>query len=301
MIYQNILETIGNTPIVKINRLNNTKANIYVKVESFNPGKSIKDRVAYQMILDGLDNKTINQETTIIEPTSGNTGVGLAMVCASLNMKLIIVMPKSMSLERRNLIQGYGAKLVLSDSELGMQGSIDKANQLQQEINNSIVLQQFENKSNPNAHYKTTAKEIFTDLDVDVFVSGIGTGGTISGVGRYLKERKKDVLVYGVEPLSSNILNGGKASSHAIQGIGANFIPKNLDQSVVDGYIDVKDEDAFITARALMQVEGIGAGISSGAALWAALSLAKNKEFDNKNILVVLPDTNERYLSTKLY
>ncbi len=301
MIYQNILETIGNTPIVKINRLNNTKANIYVKVESFNPGKSIKDRVAYQMILDGLDNKTINQETTIIEPTSGNTGVGLAMVCASLNMKLIIVMPESMSLERRNLIQGYGAKLVLSDSELGMQGSIDKANQLQQEINNSIVLQQFENKSNPNAHYKTTAKEIFTDLDVDVFVSGIGTGGTISGVGRYLKERKKDVLVYGVEPLSSNILNGGKASSHAIQGIGANFIPKNLDQSVVDGYIDVKDEDAFITARALMQVEGIGAGISSGAALWAALSLAKNKEFDNKNILVVLPDTNERYLSTKLY
>ena len=301
MIYQNILETIGNTPIVKINRLNNTKANIYVKVESFNPGKSIKDRVAYQMILDGLDNKTINQETTIIEPTSGNTGVGLAMVCASLNMKLIIVMPESMSLERRNLIQGYGAKLVLSDSELGMQGSIDKANQLQQEINNSIVLQQFENKSNPNAHYKTTAKEIFTDLDVDVFVSGIGTGGTISGVGRYLKERKKDVLVYGVEPLSSNILNGGKASSHAIQGIGANFIPKNLDQSVVDGYIDVKDEDAFITARALMQVEGIGAGISSGAALWAALSLAKNKEFDNKNIVVILPDTNERYLSTKLY
>ena len=301
MIYQNILETIGNTPIVKINRLNNTKANIYVKVESFNPGKSIKDRVAYQMILDGLDNKTINQETTIIEPTSGNTGVGLAMVCASLNMKLIIVMPESMSLERRNLIQGYGAKLILTDSNLGMQGSIDKANQLQQEINNSIVLQQFENKSNPNAHYKTTAKEIFTDLDVDVFVSGIGTGGTISGVGRYLKERKKDVLVYGVEPLSSNILNGGKASSHAIQGIGANFIPKNLDQSVVDGYIDVKDEDAFITARALMQVEGIGAGISSGAALWAALSLAKNKEFDNKNIVVILPDTNERYLSTKLY
>jgi cysteine synthase A len=301
LIYSNILETIGKTPLVKINKLNEGKAEIYAKVESFNPAGSSKDRIAYQMIKDYLDSGKITKDTLLIEPTSGNTGIGLAMVSAVLDMKLVLVMPANMSEERKKLIKGYGASLELTDPSLGMQGSIDRANELTKIYEDSIILQQFENPSNPKAHYLTTAKEIIDDVDVDIFIAGIGTGGTISGVAKYLKEKKPNTLVFGVEPLSSNILNGGKAGPHKLQGIGANFIPENLNQELMDAYIDVSDNDAIETSRKLMTKEGIAVGISSGAAMHAALEISKEEKYKNKKIVVLLADTAERYLSTELY
>ena len=301
MIYSNILETIGKTPLVKINKINEGKAEIYAKVESFNPAGSSKDRIAYQMIKDYLDSGKITKDTLLIEPTSGNTGIGLAMVSAVLDMKLVLVMPANMSEERKKLIKGYGASLELTDPSLGMQGSIDRANELTKIYEDSIILQQFENPSNPKAHYLTTAKEILDDVDVDIFIAGIGTGGTISGVAKYLKEKKPNTLVFGVEPLSSNILNGGKAGPHKLQGIGANFIPENLNQELMDAYIDVSDNDAIETSRKLMTKEGIAVGISSGAAMHAALEISKEEKYKNKKIVVLLADTAERYLSTELY
>ena len=301
MIYSNILETIGKTPLVKINKLNEGKAEIYAKVESFNPAGSSKDRIAYQMIKDYSDSGKITKDTLLIEPTSGNTGIGLAMVSAVLDMKLVLVMPANMSEERKKLIKGYGASLELTDPSLGMQGSIDRANELTKIYEDSIILQQFENPSNPKAHYLTTAKEIIDDVDVDIFIAGIGTGGTISGVAKYLKEKKPNTLVFGVEPLSSNILNGGKAGPHKLQGIGANFIPENLNQELMDAYIDVSDNDAIETSRKLMTKEGIAVGISSGAAMHAALEISKEEKYKNKKIVVLLADTAERYLSTELY
>jgi cysteine synthase A len=301
LIYSNILETIGKTPLVKINKLNEGKAEIYAKVESFNPAGSSKDRIAYQMIKDYLDSGKITKDTLLIEPTSGNTGIGLAMVSAVLDMKLVLVMPANMSEERKKLIKGYGASLELTDPSLGMQGSIDRANELTKIYEDSIILQQFENPSNPKAHYLTTAKEILDDVDVDIFIAGIGTGGTISGVAKYLKEKKPNTLVFGVEPLSSNILNGGKAGPHKLQGIGANFIPENLNQELMDAYIDVSDNDAIETSRKLMTKEGIAVGISSGAAMHAALEISKEEKYKNKKIVVLLADTAERYLSTELY
>jgi cysteine synthase A len=301
LIYSNILETIGKTPLVKINKLNEGKAEIYAKVESFNPAGSSKDRIAYQMIKDYLDSGKITKDTLLIEPTSGNTGIGLAMVSAVLDMKLVLVMPANMSEERKKLIKGYGASLELTDPSLGMQGSIDRANELTKIYEDSIILQQFENPSNPKAHYLTTSKEILDYVDVDIFIAGIGTGGTISGVAKYLKEKKPNTLVFGVEPLSSNILNGGKAGPHKLQGIGANFIPENLNQELMDAYIDVSDNDAIETSRKLMTKEGIAVGISSGAAMHAALEISKEEKYKNKKIVVLLADTAERYLSTELY
>lgn len=296
-IKRSILETIGHTPLVALND------HLFAKVESFNPGGSVKDRIAYKMIRQALDDGRIDQNTVIIEPTSGNTGVGLAMVCAALHMKCVIVLPDSMSLERRKLIQAYGAELVLTEGALGMKGAIAEAMQLHDEISNSFIPQQFENSDNPLAHYEATAVEILDDTDaqIDIFVAGIGTGGTISGVGRYLKEHKKDVEIIGVEPLESAVITTGEAGKHKIQGIGAGFFPKNLDQSVVDKVDTVSGEEAYSGANELAQKYGILCGISAGAAYFEAKKLQEKEENKGKNIVVLLPDTGERYLSTDLF
>lgn len=293
-IKKNILETIGNTPLVQL------KENLFAKVESFNPGGSVKDRVAYNMIQQALVENRIDKDTTIIEPTSGNTGIGLAMVCAVLKLKCVIVMPDTMSIERIKLMQAYGAEVVLTDGKLGMKGAIDEANHLHNEISNSFIPQQFENPDNPNIHYKTTAVEIMNDIDgqIDIFVAGIGTGGTISGIGKYLKEKNPNIQIIGVEPFESAVITTGIAGKHKIQGIGAGFIPKNLDQKVVDDIVTVKGDDAIISARELGIQHGILAGISSGAAYHVAKELSKAT---NKRIVVLLPDTGERYLTTELF
>ena len=293
-IKKNILETIGNTPLVQL------KENLFAKVESFNPGGSVKDRVAYNMIQQALVENRINKDTTIIEPTSGNTGIGLAMVCAVLKLKCVIVMPDTMSIERIKLMQAYGAEVVLTDGKLGMKGTIDEANHLHNEISNSFIPQQFENPYNPNIHYETTAVEIMNDIDgqIDIFVAGIGTGGTISGIGKYLKEKNPNIQIIGVEPFESAVITTGIAGKHKIQGIGAGFIPKNLDQKVVDDIVTVKGDDAIISARELGIQHGILAGISSGAAYHVAKELSKAT---NKRIVVLLPDTGERYLTTELF
>ena len=299
----NILETIGNTPLVKINHLNKGQAIVMAKLDFFNPSLSAKDRAAYQMIQDALDNELINKDTVLIEPTSGNTGIGLAMVAAVYGMQLWVVMPDSMSIERRKAIAGYGAKLVLTSGKLGMQGAVDKANELHQEMPNSWIPQQFANPSNPLAHYKTTAVELEkqTAGKIDAFVAGVGTGGTISGVGKYFKEKKPDVKIFAVEPSGSPILNGGQAGPHKIQGIGANFIPDIYDSSVIDEVIDISDKEAIETARQAMKQEGMAVGISSGASLAAALQLSKRPEFNGKTIVAFLPDSAARYLSTDLF
>lgn len=296
-IKKSILETIGNTPLIALNE------HLFAKVESFNPGGSVKDRIAYKMIQQAFDEGRIDQNTVIIEPTSGNTGVGLAMVCAALHMKCVIVLPDSMSLERRKLIQAYGAELVLTEGALGMKGAIAEAMHLHDEISNSFIPQQFENSDNPLAHYESTAIEIFEDTEgqIDIFVAGIGTGGTISGVGRYLKEHKKDVEIVGVEPSESAVITTGEAGKHKIQGIGAGFIPKNLDQNVVDRVDTISSEEAYSGANELAQEYGILCGISAGAAYCEAKKLQAKEENKNKNIVVLLPDTGERYLSTDLY
>ncbi len=300
-IANNMTELIGNTPLVKINKL--SSANILAKVESFNPAGSIKDRPALNMIEKAEQKGLINKDTIIIEPTSGNTGIGLAMVCAIKGYKMILTMPETMSLERRKLLQAYSAELVLTDGAKGMQGAVDKAIELSQKYPNSFIPQQFDNPANPDAHIKTTAEEIWRDTDgkVDVIVAGVGTGGTITGLARGLKSHNPQIKAIAVEPDSSQVLAGKPAGAHKIQGIGANFVPKNFDYNVVDEIIPVSDEDAIETARKLAKEEGILCGISSGAAMYAAIEISKRPEYKNKMIVVILPDLGERYLSSELF
>lgn len=305
-IAQSLTSLIGRTPLVQINTLtaeHGSVANVIAKLEYFNPAGSVKDRAALYMIEEAEKAGVLKKGATIIEPTSGNTGVGLAMVAAVKGYKLILTMPVTMSLERRRLLQARGAKLVLTEGALGMKGAIAKAQELQEQTPNSIILQQFENPANPLAHTKTTALEILEDTDnkVDIFVAGVGTGGTVSGVGKVLKEKLPQVKIVAVEPSASAVLSGNNPGPHKIQGIGAGFVPKNYNSSVVDQVIPVSNEDAFETARQLSYKEGILVGISSGAAMAAALSLAKLPENAGKNIVVLLPDTGERYLSTELF
>lgn len=304
-IKNSFIDLIGNTPIVKLNKTQEKyklEANILAKLEYFNPAGSSKDRVGKEMIIQAINRGEINSNTTIIEPTSGNTGIGLAAVCTSLNLKLIIVMPENMSEERKKLMKVYGAKLILTDASKGMSGAIDKANELHKEIDNSIIAGQFDNPDNPLAHYKTTGPEIWnqTDGKIDIFVAGIGTGGTISGVGKYLKEMNYNIKVIGVEPATSPVITKGISGSHQIQGIGAGFIPKALDTNIYDEVLAINNEDAFLYSKELVKNEGIFVGISSGAALKGAIDIASLKENKDKNIVVLLPDGGDRYLSTPL-
>ena len=300
-IANNMTELIGNTPLVKINKL--SSANILAKVESFNPAGSIKDRPGLNMIEKAEQEGLINKDTIIIEPTSGNTGIGLAMVCAIKGYKMILTMPETMSLERRKLLKAYGAELVLTDGSKGMQGAVDKAIELNKKYPNSFIPQQFDNPANPEAHIKTTAEEIWHDTDgkVDVIVAGVGTGGTITGIAKGLKSHNPHIKAIAVEPKSSQVLAGKPAGAHKIQGIGANFVPKNFDYSVVDKIIPVSDEDSMETARKLATEEGILCGISSGAAMYAAIEISKQPEYKDKMIVVILPDLGERYLSSELF
>ena len=278
------------------------KADVLAKLEYFNPAGSVKDRIAKEMILDALEKGLINENTTLIEPTSGNTGIGLSAVATALNLKIIITMPETMSVERRNLMKAYGAELVLTPGSEGMKGAIAKAKELASQIENSFIPGQFENPANPTAHYKTTGPEIYeqTEGKVDIFVAGVGTGGTISGIGKYLKEKNPEVKVVAVEPASSPVLSTGKGGAHKIQGIGAGFVPETLDTKIYDEIITVENKDAFATGKEMAKTEGILVGISSGAALYAAKELAKREENAGKTIVVLLPDGGDRYLSTPL-
>ena len=305
-IHQQLTELIGHTPLLelqKLARLHQSKARIIAKLEYFNPGGSVKDRVALAMIEDAERRGILKPGAVIIEPTSGNTGVGLAWVAGVKGYKTILTMPDTMSLERQNLLKAMGAQLVLTSGEKGMSGAIEKANELRDSTPGAVILQQFENPANPEAHVRTTAEEIWADMDgqVDVFVAGVGTGGTLSGTGRGLKAHNPAVEIIGVEPDSSAVLSGDKPGLHKIQGIGAGFVPKTYDASVVDKVIRVADDDAIRTGRELSLQEGLLTGISSGAAVFAALQLARQPEYAGKNIVVLLPDTGERYLSTVLY
>ena len=299
-IKDNILKTIGNTPLVKINRLNDGLATILAKVESFNPAGSIKDRPALNMIEDAEKRGIINKDTVIIEPTSGNTGVGLAMVCAVKGYRMILTMPETMSIERRKLLSAFGAELVLTEGAKGMQGAVDKANELHKEYPNSFIPQQFSNPANPQIHYITTAEEIWEDTEgkVDIVVGGVGTGGTISGISKKLKIKNYNIKAVAVEPETSQMLSKGVAGAHKIQGIGANFVPENFDRTVIDEIFPVKNEDAIETSHELAKKEGILCGISSGASMYAGIELSKRPENKGKMIVVILPDTGERYLST---
>ena len=305
-IYNSISELVGNTPLLRLsNYIENNKleANIIAKVEYFNPAGSVKDRIAKAIIEDYEAKGLLKKGSTIIEPTSGNTGIGLAAIAASKGYRLIITLPETMSIERRNLIKAYGAELVLTEGSLGMKGAIAKANELHEQIKDSIIAGQFVNPANPKAHYETTGPEIYNDLDgkVDIFVAGIGTGGTISGVGKFLKEKNPNVKVVGVEPKGSPVLTEGHPGPHKIQGIGAGFVPDTLDTKVYDEIIDVENEDAFVTGKTIARSEGLLVGISAGAAIYAATQLAKRPENKGKNIVVILPDTGDRYLSTPLF
>ena len=299
------LDLVGNTPLVRVNNLikkDELKADVLAKLEYFNPAGSVKDRIAKEMILDALEKGLINENTTLIEPTSGNTGIGLSAVATALNLKIIITMQETMSVERRNLMKAYGAELVLTPGSEGMKGAIAKAKELASQIENSFIPGQFENPANPTAHYKTTGPEIYeqTEGKVDIFVAGVGTGGTISGIGKYLKEKNPEVKVVAVEPASSPVLSTGKGGAHKIQGIGAGFVPETLDTKIYDEIITVENEDAFATGKEMAKTEGILVGISSGAALYAAKELAKREENAGKTIVVLLPDGGDRYLSTPL-
>ena len=299
------LDLVGNTPLVRVNNLikkDELKADVLAKLEYFNPAGSVKDRIAKEMILEALEKGLINENTTLIEPTSGNTGIGLSAVATALNLKIIITMPETMSVERRNLMKAYGAELVLTPGSEGMKGAIAKAKELSSQIENSFIPGQFENPANPTAHYKTTGPEIYeqTEGKVDIFVAGVGTGGTISGIGKYLKEKNPEVKVVAVEPASSPVLSTGKGGAHKIQGIGAGFVPETLDTKIYDEIITVENEDAFATGKEIAKTEGILVGISSGAALYAAKELAKREENAGKTIVVLLPDGGDRYLSTPL-
>ncbi len=301
--FDNIIETIGSTPLVKINKLNQGKANVFAKVEFFNPGGSVKDRVGAAMIEAAEAAGLIQPGATIIEPTSGNTGIGLALVAAVKGYKLILTMPETMSVERRKLAAAYGAQIELTPGAEGMKGAIRRAEELHATIPGSWIPMQFENPANPHRHYEETGEEIWVALEgrVDAFVAGVGTGGTVSGVGKYLKEHNPNVHIVAVEPDTSAVLSGKPAGAHKIQGIGAGFIPKTYDANSIDEVVPVSSEDAGVAARASARQEGILVGISSGAALHVALELSKRPEFEGKNIVALLPDTGERYLSTWLF
>ena len=305
-IAKNLTELVGGTPLMELNNFSKGKklnAKLLAKIEYFNPLGSVKDRVALSMIENAENSGVLKPGATTIEPTSGNTGIGLAFVSAAKGYKLILTMPDTMSVERRNLVKALGAKVELTPGAKGMKGAIQKAEDLQKEIKGSVILQQFENPANPAIHYKTTGPEIWSDTkgNVDLFVAGVGTGGTISGVGKALKEKNKDIKIVAVEPQGSPVLSGGESGPHKLQGIGAGFVPKIYDNSVVDEIFPVGDDEAIATSREVAQKEGLMVGISSGAALFAAQELAKREENQGKTIVVLLPDTGERYLSTILY
>lgn len=304
--FDKITDLIGGTPILKLNNyiaLNELPANIYAKLEYFNPAGSVKDRIAKAMIDDAEAKGALKPGAVIIEPTSGNTGIGLAAVAASKGYRIILTMPETMSVERRNLLKAYGAELVLTDGAKGMKGAIAKAEELAQQIEGGFIPSQFTNSANPTAHFNTTGPEIWEDTDgkVDIFVAGVGTGGTVSGVGKYLKSKNPNVKVVAVEPAGSPVLSKGVAGPHKIQGIGAGFVPETLDTKIYDEIIAVENEDAFATGRTLARKEGLLVGISSGAAVFAATQLAKCPENKGKNIVVLLPDTGDRYLSTPMF
>ena len=306
MLVKRAYELVGNTPLLELEHIEkefNLKARLFAKVEYFNPAGSIKDRIALSMINDAEEKGLLKEGSTIIEPTSGNTGIGLASIASMKGYKVVLTMPESMSIERRKLLKAYGAEIVLTPASLGMKGSIQKAEELNKEIPNSIILGQFDNPANPKIHYQTTGPEIYRDLNgkVDVFVAGVGTGGTITGVGKYLKEQNKDIKVIAVEPASSPVLSENRSGPHMIQGIGSGFVPSVLNTEIYDQIMPIENEDAFKFGRLIGKKEGILVGISSGAALCAAIRLAKLDEFKDKNIVVLLPDSGDRYLSTKLF
>lgn len=305
-IYKDATELIGNTPLVEFNHIEKKEglnAKILAKLEYFNPAGSVKDRIAREIILDALETGKLTKDSVIIEPTSGNTGIGLASVAASLGIRIIITMPETMSVERRNLMKAYGAELVLTDGAKGMKGAIAKADELAKEIPNSFIPGQFVNELNPRAHKRTTGPEIWEDTEgkVDIFVAGVGTGGTVSGVGEYLKSKNPDVKIVAVEPATSPVLSKGEAGAHKIQGIGAGFVPDTLNTDIYDEIIPVENEDAFELGREIARTEGILVGISSGAALKAATELAKRPENKGKTIVALFPDTGDRYLSTPMF
>lgn len=305
-IYKNVTELIGNTPVVELSNLEKEeglKAQLLAKVEFFNPAGSVKDRIAKRMIEKAEEQGLLKKGATIIEPTSGNTGIGLASVCASKGYKAIFTMPETMSVERRNLLKAYGAKIVLTPGSQGMKGAIAKAKELQESTPNSLIPSQFTNLENPQAHYETTGPELWeqTDGEIDIFVAGVGTGGTISGTGKYLKEKNPNIKIVAVEPEGSPVLSQGKAGPHGIQGIGAGFVPDTLNTQIYDEIVTVTNENAYNTGRAIAQKEGLLVGISSGASVYAAIQLAKRPENEGKLIVALMPDTGERYLSTPMF
>lgn len=305
-IYKKVTELVGKTPLMELEnyeKKNNLEATVLVKLEYFNPAGSVKDRIAKEIIEDALESGKLTKDSVIIEPTSGNTGIGLAAIAASLGIRIIITMPETMSVERRNLMKAYGAELVLTEGAKGMKGAIAKADELAAEIPNSFIPGQFVNPLNPRAHLRTTGPEIWDDTEgkVDIFVAGVGTGGTVSGVGEYLKSKNPDVKIVAVEPASSPVLSKGEAGAHKIQGIGAGFVPDTLNTKIYDEIITVENEAAFETGRDVARTEGILVGISSGAAVWAATELAKRPENKGKTIVALLPDTGDRYLSTPMF
>ena len=302
-IFEDITKTIGRTPLVRINRMNGHDSTLLAKLESFNPCSSVKDRIGVSMIEAAERDGCLRPGATIIEPTSGNTGIALAFVCAAKGYKLILTMPETMSVERRHLLKAFGAEVILTEGAKGMKGAIAKAEELLGEHPGALIPQQFANPANPEIHRRTTAEEVWNDTDgqVDVFISGVGTGGTVTGVGEVLKNRRPDIKVMAVEPKDSPVLSGGQPGPHKIQGIGAGFVPQILNSAVIDEVLQVSHEDAGITARRMAKEEGILAGISGGAAMWSALEVAARPESRGKTIVVVIPDTGERYLSTWLF
>lgn len=305
-IVKSITDLVGNTPIIELvnyEKKNSLGASIFAKLEAFNPAGSVKDRIAKKILMDAYETGKINKDSVIIEPTSGNTGIGLSAIAAALGIRIIITMPETMSVERRNMMKAYGAELVLTDGAQGMKGAIAKAEELAKELPGGFIPGQFVNPLNPQVHYETTGPEIWeqTEGKVDIFVAGVGTGGTLSGAGKFLREKNKDIRIVAVEPASSPVLSKGESGAHKIQGIGAGFVPDTLDTSIYDEIITVENDDAFATGGEVVRTDGVFTGISAGAALWAATELAKREENKGKNIVVIFPDTGDRYLSTPLF